>query len=100
MYLNRIQIATYLPFRAYNTDNQLITHSGDVKTFYPKSNLISKNVLAKKSLNNDSNRFQAQKAQKHTEEYAEKPPLAYPKNAIFAAAIDTFTQTLQYEVPV
>ena len=27
MYLNRIQIATFLPFRAYNTDNQLITHS-------------------------------------------------------------------------
>ena len=64
---------------------------GDVKTFYPKSNLISKNVLAKKSLNNDSNRIQAQKAQKHTEEYAEKPPLSYPKNVNFAASIKTFT---------
>ena len=28
---------------------------GDVKTFYPKSNLISKYVLAKKSLIHDSN---------------------------------------------
>ena len=46
----------------------LESESGDVKTFYPKSNLISKNVLAKKSLNNDSDRIQAQKAQKHTEE--------------------------------
>lgn len=64
---------------------------GDVKTFYPKSNLISKNVLAKKSLNNDSNRFQAQKARKHAEEYAEKPLLSYPKNANFAASIKTFT---------
>ena len=42
-----------------------------VKNFHLKSNLISKNVLAKKSLNNDSNRIQAQKAQKHTEEHAE-----------------------------
>lgn len=25
MYLNRIHTATFLPFRAYNTDNQLIT---------------------------------------------------------------------------
>ena len=24
LYLNRIHIATFLPFRAYNTDNQLI----------------------------------------------------------------------------
>lgn len=71
LYLNRIHIATFLPFRAYNTDNQLIIDSGDVITFHPKSNLISKNVLAKKSLNNDSNRIQAQKAQKHTEEHAE-----------------------------
>lgn len=62
-----------------------------VKTFYQKSNLISFNVLAKKSLNNDSNRIQAQKAQKHAEEYAEKPPPLYPKNANFAASIKTFT---------
>ena len=41
---------------------------GDVKTFYPKSNLISKSVLAKKSLIYDSNRIQAQEARKHTEE--------------------------------
>ena len=47
-YLNRNHIATFLPFTAYNTDNQLIIDTGDVKTFYPKSNLISKNVLAKK----------------------------------------------------
>ena len=59
--------------------------------FQPKSNLISKNFLAKKSLNNDSNRFQAQKARKHAEEYAEKPLLSYPKNANFAASIKTFT---------
>lgn len=34
----------------------------DVITFHPKSKLISKNVLAKKYLNNDSNRIQAQEA--------------------------------------
>lgn len=28
MYLNRIHTATFLPFRAYNTDNQLITDTG------------------------------------------------------------------------
>ena len=87
MYLNRIHTATFLPFIAYNTDNQLITDTSFVKTFYQKSNLISFNVLAKKSLNNDSNRIQAQKAQKHAEEYAEKPPLSYPKNVNFAASI-------------
>jgi len=27
LYLNRIHIATFLPFRAYNTDNQLIIDS-------------------------------------------------------------------------
>lgn len=69
----------------------LESESGDVKTFYPKSNLISKNVLAKKPLIHDSDRFQAQKAQKHAEEYAEKPPLSYPKNVNFAASIKTFT---------
>lgn len=62
-----------------------------VKTFYPKSNLTSLNVLAKKSLNNDSDRIQAQKARKYAEEYAEKSPLSYPKNANFAASIETFT---------
>ena len=31
------------------------------------------------------------KRKKHAEEYAEKPSLSYPKNAIFAASIDTFT---------
>ena len=39
-----------------------------VKTFPPISSLTSVNVLAKKSLNNDSNRIQAQKARKHIEE--------------------------------
>lgn len=41
--------------------------------------LTSSNVLAKKSLIHDSYRIQAQEAQKHTEEYAEKPLLSYPK---------------------
>ena len=63
----------------------------NVITFQLKSNLTSFNVLAKKSLNNDSDRIQAQKAQKYTEEYAEKPLLSYPKNANFAASIKTFT---------
>ena len=88
---SKISNITFLPFNTQIIDIIALANTGDVKTFYPKSNLISKNVLAKKSLNNDSNRFQAQKAQKHTEEYAEKPPLSYPKNAIFAASIDTFT---------
>lgn len=43
--------------------------SGDVKTFYPKSNLISKSVLAKKSLIYDSNRIQAQEARKILKKY-------------------------------
>jgi len=30
LYLNRIHIATFLPFRAYNTDNQLIIDSINV----------------------------------------------------------------------
>lgn len=47
--------------------------------------------MAKKSLNNDSNRIQAQKAQKHTEEHAENLQPLYPKNANFAASIKTFT---------
>ena len=50
-----------------------------------------KKRFGKKVFEYDSNRFQAQKAQKHAEEYAEKPSLSYPKNAIFAASIDTFT---------
>ena len=62
-----------------------------LEDFPPISSLTSFNVLAKKSLNNDSDRIQAQKAQKHTEEYAEKPLLSYPKNANFAASIKTFT---------
>lgn len=69
----------------------LESESGDVKTFYPKSNLISKNVLAKKPLIHDSNLFQAQKAQKHTEEHAENLQPLYPKNVNFAASIKTFT---------
>lgn len=39
-----------------------------VKTFPPISNLTSFNVLAKKYLNYDCNRIQAQEARKHTEE--------------------------------
>ena len=39
-----------------------------VVTFPPISSLTSVNVLAKKSLNNDSNRIQAQEARKYTEE--------------------------------
>ena len=39
LYLNRIHIATFLPFRAYNTDNQLIIDSiykdKDVKIYVP-----------------------------------------------------------------
>ena len=31
LYLNRIHIATFLPFRAYNTDNQLIIDTMYVK---------------------------------------------------------------------
>ena len=62
-----------------------------VEDFPPISSLTSFNVLAKKSLNNDSDRIQAQKARKYAEEYAEKSPLSYPKNANFAASIKTFT---------
>ena len=40
----------------------------DVITFHPKSKLISKNVLAKKYLNNDCNRIQAQEVRKYIEE--------------------------------
>ena len=54
-YQYRTYIATFLPFRAYSIDNQLIIDTVFVKNFHLKSNLISKNVLAKKSLNNDSN---------------------------------------------
>ena len=53
--------------------------------------MTSFNVLAKKSLNNDSDRIQAQEARKYAEEYAEKPLLLYPKNVNFAASIKTFT---------
>ena len=62
-----------------------------INSIHHVSDQTSFNVLAKKSLNNDSDRIQAQKAQKHTEEYAEKPLLSYPKNANFAASIKTFT---------
>ena len=62
-----------------------------INSIHHVSDQTSVNVLAKKSLNNDSDRIQAQKAQKHTEEYAEKPLLSYPKNANFAASIKTFT---------
>ena len=69
MYLNRIHTATFLPFIAYNTDNQLITDTTNVLAFHPKSNLISLTVLAQKNFNNhDSNRIQAQEERKHTEE--------------------------------
>ena len=40
----------------------------DVITFRLKSNLISKNVLAKKYFNHDCNRIQAQEARKYIEE--------------------------------
>ena len=43
--------------------------------------------MAKKSLNNDSNRIQAQKVQKNTEEHAENLQPLYPKNANSAASI-------------
>ena len=52
--------------------------------------MTSFNVLAKKSLNNDSDRIQAQEAQ-HTEEHAENLQPLYPKNANFAVSIKTFT---------
>lgn len=78
-----------IPDSVTNIGNKAFSHG--VKNFHLKSNLISKNVLAKKSLNYDSNRIQAQKAQKHTEEYAKKPSLSYPKNVNFAASIKTFT---------
>ena len=50
-YQYRTYIATFLPFRAYSIDNQLIIDTGIAITFHPKSNLTSLNVLAKKSLN-------------------------------------------------
>lgn len=40
----------------------------DVQAFPPISSQTSFNVLAKKSLNNDSNRIQAQEAREHIEE--------------------------------
>ena len=61
-------MGTFLPFRVYNTDNQLIIHSMNVIVFPPKSNPTSFNVLAKMFFNHDNNRFQAQKARKHIEE--------------------------------
>ena len=38
MYLNRIHTATFLPFRAYNTDNQLIIDT--VHVYYTHFNSI------------------------------------------------------------
>ena len=61
------------------------------KNILPKIKSDIKKRFGKKVFEYDSNRFQAQKAQKHAEEYAEKPPLSYPKNANFAASIKTFT---------
>ena len=43
--------------------------------------------MAKKTLNNDSDRIQAQKAQKNTDEHAENLQPLYPKNANSAASI-------------
>lgn len=43
LYLNRIHIATFLPFRAYNTDNQLIIDSG-IKSLETKLDEIRKNT--------------------------------------------------------
>lgn len=82
---------TFLPFKLQPADIKQLANTAFVEDFPPISSLTSFNVLAKKSLNNDSDRIQAQKAQKHTEEYAEKPLLSYPKNANFAASIKTFT---------
>ena len=67
-YLYRIHAATFLPFRAYSIDNQLIIDTHIVKTFPPISSLTSFNVLAKKYLNYDSNRIQAQEARKQIKE--------------------------------
>lgn len=39
MYLNRIHTATFLPFIAYNTDNQLITDTVATVRFRNKSGL-------------------------------------------------------------
>lgn len=50
MYLHRIHTVTFLSFRAYNTDNQLITDTNVVIIFHLKLSLTSFNVLAKKSL--------------------------------------------------
>ena len=68
------------------------------KNILPKIKSDIKKRFGKKVFEYDSNRFQAQKAQKHAEEYAKKPLLSYPKNANFAASIKTFTQTIQHEV--
>ena len=59
-YLYRIHTVTFLPFRAYNTDNQLIINTVTVIAFPHVSNLKSFNVLAKKSLNHYNYIIQAQ----------------------------------------
>ena len=45
-YLYRIHTVTFLPFRAYNTDNQLIINTLLVITSIHKLKLKLKNVLA------------------------------------------------------
>ena len=55
LYLNRIHIATFLPFRAYNTDNQLIIDTGNVIPFPLKSNPTSFNALGETSFKHNSN---------------------------------------------
>ena len=50
-YQYRTYIATFLPFRAYSIDNQLIIDTVTVKTFPPILSLTSFNVLVKKFLN-------------------------------------------------
>ena len=45
MYLYRIHAVTFLPFRAYNTDNQLIIDT--IVGFVSKSTIISKYVFHK-----------------------------------------------------
>lgn len=59
---------TFLPFNLHISNYQRFIKTQVVVTFPPISSLTSVNVLVKKSLNNDSNRIQAQEARKYTEE--------------------------------